>query len=121
MARFFRINLATGAATQVGTIGAGTTAMRDITAGQQGIPTPTPTITATPTTTATPTPTPSATVTETPTTTATPTSSPTLTFTAFPGSPAAVVPTLSGWGLATLARLLAGLGYVVASAGSPGS
>jgi hypothetical protein len=102
VAGFYTINLATGAATLVGTIGAGTTVIGDITAGQQG-----------------PTPTPTATVTGTTTTTATAT--PTLTFTAFPGGPAAVVPTLSGWGLATLALLLAGLGYVVARAGSSGS
>jgi hypothetical protein len=100
---FFTINLATGAATLVGTIGTGTAVIGDITAGQQG-----------------PTPTPTATVTGTPTTTATATSSPTLTFTAFPGGPAAVVPTLSGWGLAALVLLLGVAGYFVVRGNTAG-
>ena len=136
VARFYTINLATGAATQVGTIGAGTTAMRDITAGQQGFPTPTPTVTETPTTTATPTSTPTATVTETATATPTPTATTTATTTATPtptptatvtttlsgGGPPAQVPTLSGWAMLTMGLILAaGALLFIRGGSSPGA
>ena len=138
VARFYTINLATGAATQVGTIGAGTTAMRDITAGQQGIPTPTPTITATPTITLTPTATftPTATATATATATGTPTVTTTETTTATPtitqtatvtttlsgGGPPAEVPTLSGWAMLTMGLILAaGALLFIRGGSSPGA